>query len=393
MPSRRALLSSVGAASASLAGCNSLFGDGEDGESRHVPDDWTPASGEWGGQRYDQANSGHNPHASPPRTKPSMDWADDQGRGSIRIADGTVFHRSTATLRGLDATDGSERFAISRLSGSFSRYVDGRLYDATIDGIAALNLDGQSAWDERVNYDDPVGSLIERDGIVFLSTGMDTIHHHDADTGERVDATVHDTAVRDLANHDGILYAALADGLVAYDVAADGSLEEEWRHRIDGESDLEPRFVVVGDDRVYLTRRRGRETGPSAVDVIDVAEGAQLGTLEFHRSADVVAVGEYAYVSAARRTGSGPTDGELFAFDGLDRVWSVEVEPAPGLAGGGDVLCVGAADIDAETSRVIALDAKSGDELWSYEGAFPQAVVGEAVYAMSADGRLVALRE
>lgn len=44
MPSRRALLAGVGAATVQLAGCNDLFGDG--GDSRRVPGDWTLATGE-----------------------------------------------------------------------------------------------------------------------------------------------------------------------------------------------------------------------------------------------------------------------------------------------------------------------------------------------------------
>lgn len=395
MPRRRALLAGLGAASASLAGCNVVFGDDEDdGPERRVPGDWTPAPGEWANPRYDLANSGYNPHASPPGSEPSVAWEVDAWTSSVLVADGTVFLRDGVKLHGYDAEDGDDQFDVSLLSGSLHQYVEGRIYDRNLDGLDALTLEGEPAWDEPIEYEEWLAGVVERDGYVFISTGTDTIHHHDADTGERVDATVHEGAVRGLSNRDGVLYAALADGLATYDVADDGSLEERWRHRIDDGSELEPRSVVVGPDRAYLVRRRGRNSGPSAVDVFDVADESRLGTLEFERRAVVAAVdGEYAYVGLSRLTGRQPTDGELRAYDGTEDVWSADVEPAPVTVAGGGVLCVGSSDIEAGNSRIVALDATSGDALWTYAGAFPLAVVGETVYATTDDERFVALRD
>ena len=390
MLSRRALLAGVGAASAGLAGCNRVFGDDES-PTRLVPGDWTPDPGEWAGPGYDQANSSHNPHASPPSTEPTVDWADDRGRGSILIADGTVYHRETATLRGLDVTDGTEQFAVSRLSGSLYRYVDGRLYDETIDGIEALNLEGDSEWDDRIDYEDHVVGLVERDGYVYLSTGTDAIHHHEADTGERVDATVHDGRVGDLANRDGVLYAAVADGLVAYDVTDGGSLEEQWRGRLGAEETVDPITVSVGGALAYVLhrQRRGADVG-YAVSLFDVDRAEHVDTIDFDRSPAVSAIGEYAYVATTPDDGRIPTEGEITAYDGTDELWSVEFEPGPVwsvLAGG--TLFVGTG---AEEPAITALDAGNGDELWTYAGAFPRAVVGETVYATTDDDRFVALR-
>lgn len=224
-------------------------------------------------------------------------------------------------------------------------------------------------------------------GYVYVTTGTGTIHHHDAGTGERVDATVHDATVRDLANYGGILYAVLADGLVAGDVAGDGSLEEQWRHDVDGASTLEPGRVAVGGGRVALVQF-DRLADESAVSLFD-ADGASLGTVAFERSARRVAMREDWY--AATRLADGESRaGELYAFDDAGERWSVELETVPTwitLAAG--TLYVGSA---FDGPSLTAVDAASGDELWRLEGVFPHAVVGETIYATTADGLFVALR-
>lgn len=388
MPHRRALLAGIGAASTSLAGCNYLFGDGEATQQRAVPGDWTPGPGEWVGPAYDQANSGHNPHASPPRSEPTVDWEVDVNQASVLVADGTVFLRESTALHGLATDDGTERFEASRPSGALFRYVDGRLYDSILDGIEALTLEGEAEWDGAIEYDDRIMGFVERDGYLYLSNQSDTIHCHDADSGERVDATVHDTGVGGLANHDGVLYAALEDALVAYDVADDGSLEELWRYGLGDGDDPNPFSVAVQGERAWVVQERDRANSQSGVSLFDVESEEHLGTIELDAPASVSAIGEYTYLTR----GSDPTRGDILAYEGTEEQWVVELEPGPAwtvLAGG--TLYVGRGGREAPS--LTALDAESGDELWTYEGAFPQAVVGETIYATTGDDRFVALRE
>lgn len=403
MPSRRALLAGVGAVSAGLTGCIDLIGDvGDivDGDSRQVPADWTPAPGEWAGPGYDQANSNHNPHASPPSTEPSVAWAVEVSPPSVVVADGTVFLREPESLRGLAADDGAERFEVSRPSGLSFRYIAGRLYDLTpnrydpdvaddrLSRLHALTLDGEAIWDDSVRHTDQILSFVERERYVYVATGTKTIHHHDADTGERVDATVHDATVRDLANHDGVLYAALADGLVAYDVADDGSLEEQWRHRVDEESTLEPTRVAAGGGRIALVQF-DRMVDESAVSLFD-ADGASFGTVEFDRSARWFAMGEEWYAASWISEGESRA-GEVHAIDGTEARWSIELETGPmWLALADGTLYAGSA---LDGSSLTAVDAASGDELWRLDGVFPEAIVGETVYATTVDDRFVALRD
>lgn len=398
MPSRRTFLSSASAASAALAGCPRPFNDIF---SRYVPPDWTPGPGEWAGPGYDQANSNHNPHASPPETEPTEAWDVESSRPSVVVAEETVFLREAESLRALNAEDGSEQFEVSRPPGWGVRYVDGRLYDLTPDRLDpdatesrlsklhGLTLDGETVWDDPVRHTDQITSFVEREGYVYVTTGKESLHHHDIETSERVDATVHDVAVLQLANHDGVLYAMLADGVVAYDVTDEGSLEERWRHRFNEKSDFEPVNFAIGGGRAALVLNQ-KESRGIRVLMFDIGGGEFLGPIEFERSATRIVMGEYSYINTIRTASSRPTAGEIRAYDGTDEHWTVDLEFPPfWLALAGQTLIVGGND----GLTVAAIDGESGDKLWTYEGAFPNAVVDEAIYATTRDDQFVALRE
>lgn len=391
---RRALLAGAGAASAALAGCNSVFGDGDSSPSRQVPGDWTPAPGEWGGPTYDQANSGHNPHATPPGDEPTVAWETESPRLSIAVAADTVYARQSSTLRGLAAEDGDERFRVSRLGGSLYRYVDGRLYDHTGSGLEALTLDGDPEWDGRVDLDGDLVGLVERDGYVYVSTGTDAVRRYDADTGASVgDAYGFDVEVGGLANSDGTLYAALADGLAAFEVDDDGALTRRWRREADHAYRPRSTGVAIGDGLAVVSevrRNADGSAGGSAFSAFDV-DGTHLGTLEFDHPVTVGAVDDVLYVVTHRGTDSPPVDGTVRAYDGTEERWAVDLAVAPGwLVLADETLYVGGG---IEDPAIAALDAGGGDTRWTYEGAFPLAAVDETIYAATDDGRLVALRD
>lgn len=225
--------------------------------------------------------------------------------------------------------------------------------------------------------------FVERDGYLYLSTQTDTIHCHDANTGERVDAIVHDVGVRGLANHDGVLYAALEDALVAYD----GRLEELWRYGLCDGDEPNPFSVAVHGERAWVVQQRERASSQSAVSLLDVETEEHLGTVEFDDGPSGTVIGEFTYVTL----GSTSTGGEIHAYDGTEEQWSVELQLGPAWSALADgTLYVGR--IGSEEPILTALDAESGDELWTYEGALPHAVVGETVYATTDDDRFVALR-
>lgn len=388
MPSRRALLSSVSAASATLAGCPRPFGGVF---SRQVPADWTPDPGEWAGPGYDQANSGHNPHASPPGTEPAVAWEVTSSQPSVVVAGGTVFLRESESLRALAVDDGSEWYEVTRPLSQLVvwSYIDGRLYDGTADRLAALALDGESVWDNPIRHVDRIGSIVERDGFVYVTTGIESLHHYNTETGKRVEATVHDTIVWGLANHEGVLYALLTDGVAAYDVADDESLVEQWRHRIGKTSGFEPSYFAVGGGRAALVLRRSGDEGIRVL-IFDTGGGEFLGPIEFERPVSQIVMGKYTYVATIQSTSSRPTGGEIRAYDGTEERWAVELEITPfWLALADETLLVGG---NPELTTV-AIDGEGGHELWTYEGAFPNAVVDETIYATTTDDRFVALRE
>jgi len=394
MVDRRAFLAGVGSASAALAGCADAFGDDSE---RRVPADWTPAPGEWGGPAYDQADSGHNPHATPPADEPTVAWDVEGQQPSVLVADGTVFLRRGGRLRGLDAEDGTERFAVSRLNGSLLRYVDGRLYDRTVDGVEALTLEGDAEWEAPIDREEPVFSLVEREGYVYVVTASETVvpegsgavGRHDAATGERLEDARLDAEVGGLANHEGTLYAALEDGIAALDVGADGGLETRWRHRADW-SAVGLGSVAAAGDRAYV-RAEPDPVAETVLSAYDLDAEAHLGTLRFDRVVTAPAVGEYVHVVTADHGNGRPEDGDVRAYDGADEQWTVEFDSVPAWSALADgTLYVGSG---LEETRLTALDAATGEERWTYEGAFPHAVVGETVYASTDDGRFVALRE
>jgi len=377
----------MGAVSVPLAGCSGLLGGFS---SRQVSADWAPSPGEWGGPGYDQANSGHNPHASPPLTEPTIAWDVASSLPSVVIAEETVFLRESGSLRALAAADGSESYEVSRPESQLVAwsYVAGRFYEGTANGLDAVALDGESVWDDPTRYVDRVSGFVERDGYVYATTGIESLHHHDAETGERVDATVHDAVVQGLANHEGVLYAVLADGVAAYDTADDGSLDERWRHRIEEESEFEPIHFAVGGGQAALVLH-DRTADETRVSVFGTGGSEFLHALEFDQRVTRIVIGEYSYVATIRTTDSRPTGGEIRAYDGTEERWTVELETPPfSLVLADKTLIVGGSN-----EQTLAIGSRSGDNLWAYEGTTPLAVVGETIYGTTAGDRFVALRE
>ncbi|WP_305882568.1 PQQ-binding-like beta-propeller repeat protein [Haloplanus ruber] len=189
-------------------------------------DAWTPAPGTWPLRRYDPANTAHNPHATPPRERPTL--------REFTTLSTSARRPSYSPLVGPDyvVVYGSGLAAYARDDGSAARTVaaatpragfgpDGHLHTVSLESdtdSAPTAVVGYEAADLRERYrvpldaDNPRGLTVGTDEV-YLGTEQGTLHGVDADGGRRwrVDGTMP-------ALVDNRLYAAGAplDGTVAY---------------------------------------------------------------------------------------------------------------------------------------------------------------------------------
>lgn len=392
---RRRLLASAAAAAPALAGCaavnRSAVGDAlREPPERRVAPDWRPGPETWASDAYGPANTGHNPHASPPRREPTVDWR----RGlsgppnSLLVAEGRVYCATADRLVALDAATGVVRWARAVEASSALTYVDGRLYATNTDEeVAALAPDGTERWRTAVDAES-LKSLHERSGYVFLGTfsGHRVLH---ADTGTVVRSP--DAEWEFLAAAGGRVYVtrgAPSGTPVTY--AADGRrLAERWRVEtdcgvgrpvVDGERvyyDVDPEFTLDCDGRHRLWAHG--------------AGGERLWTAQFAGEVRSPAAGDdRLFVPTASADGDG---GSVVCLgpDG-ERRWTHGTAGGvgpPAVAGG----TVYAAPRDDDRAPLVAVDAATGDRLWRrpVTGDVRIAAAGERLYVGDETG-VVALR-
>lgn len=399
MPTRRALLAAAGTGVAALAGCSA---PGETA-SRQVPPDWTPRDGEWADDRYGPAKTGHNPTAAPPAAEPDVEWTVAGDPRHLLVASGRVHVRTRARLTAYDAATGEEAWTANPLSGGRTWYIDGRLYDIAQGLVTALSLEGDDQWETRNIRGEAV---FENGGAVYV--GGERLLWLNADTGDPIGERR--VGFRDFAGADGVLYAAGVDGVVAHDIGG-GELEDRWRapealtdewHR-NPEAEEDPERtergspstrVAVAGGTVYVREApRAATANRARLVAFDADSGDVRFDREFERNVSAPILAGGLYLTAARLTDEGPADGELLAFDGDERRWSLELDPFGPAVAGGSTLLVGTVAEDGETPATTAVST-DGQRRWTYEGAWPLAAVGDTVYARTggADPELLALR-
>ena len=387
MPSirRRHVLTALSASLAGLAGCTAARERAGDlrrpSPERRVDPDWRPESGTWAEREYGPTNGRSNPHATPPRTEPEIDWERDLeqpiGDGTLVVAEETVYLSTRRRLLALDADDGTVRWDRDLDDGAGLKYVDGRLYQLNWglheSALVARSPGGGERW--RTAIPDHLMDVHERDGYLFVS-GRNRYWTLHADTGEIV--REREDWLRRFAADGDRLYAALSDVLVGYEV--DGrTLDERWRSN----SELAPEsgYPVVANDRIFVPLYHPTGTG-GGVSVSDPS-GERRHRIELEQGPRYLVATEDGPVAVPS---SNEPDGELVALrpDG-ERRWSAAV--------GGRARAIAAGEtVYAGTSPLLALDAASGERLWeSSMGAVRLAAAGSTLYVVTAD-RLVALR-
>lgn len=318
--------------------------------TRRVAPDWRPGPGTWAERAYGPTNRRYNPHATPPRSQPTVAWRYEfdasLGDGHPVIVNGTVYAATERRLLALDAADGAVQWTRDIGGPAGLKYVDGRLYQVDYDlqepDLVARGPDGDVSW--RTTLPDKIRGVHERDGYVFVA-GRDRYWTLHADTGEVV--RERDTRVRNMASTRDSVYAAFSDHLVRYTVEG-RTLEERWRVQDDILTEVV--HPVVTDEWIYVPRfKPGGDEGELAVYGHD---GEHRGRLDLNQSPRGLTVPSHdlVVVSTARVPGV-----HAMQRDGTRR-WTVDVDgSARAIAADGTVYA---------GNPLVAIDAESGDRLW-----------------------------
>lgn len=370
----------------SLAGCAFLEAGGDDG-ARRVPGDWRPEPGEWANfEAYGPHRNRYNPHASPPRTQPAVDWETDPGHRkrahpSFVIADGTMYVRQRPALYAIDIGTGEELWTKSRSAFGRITYIDGRIYHDQRDQNEVLDLSGERIW----RMDEPGAMVGEMERYVYTGT-KEGIAWHDTESGDRVGSSALDTGPGTIV--DGTIYG-FDDGVAAYKHSED-TPTQEWHATPEDSGSVKGNLFVVTDDTIYV----GEETPDRATRIGRYSlDGDRLETeteiLENHRIRGLVVADGVEYLSLIENDPrqEGIQGSHLRARDGDgDTLWEASYEEtmysAPVVANDAVYVVVGA--------DLLALDAGTGETLWELEGAGGDlAVVDDTIYTWGLEFRAI----
>lgn len=357
--------------------------------------------------RFDAANTGYAPDAVGPTEAVTEAWSVDLGtpvRSSPVVAGGTVVVSGDEGIaRGLDTTDGSERWQeragvpgfISAAIGDGVAYIVGSTQDRA-NVITARDLaDGSERWRMEKDIRQIRTPVLADDRLyVFGSEGVhavDTDDERSAWTTEGVSVTSLTGAVSEETLYVSVLTEpnAASDtpfedrhrGVLALD-ATDGS--KRWMFDLDALVSSSPAVV---DGVVYVG------SDDDSLVAIDAEAGEERWRFETDGSVPASPAvtdheGGTVYV--------GCVDGSVYAIDSErhEQRWAVDtgsgVISSPAVVS--DTVYVG-----NEDGYVLALDADAGEERWRFETDGPvissPAVVSNTVFVGSNDGHVYALTE
>lgn len=394
MPStRRRFLAATGAATATLAGCTSVVRSPLGDTFRSVPDrrvdpGWRPGPGTWAQDGYGPANTGFNPHASPPRAPPTVRWEHrfPEPPDDLCVAEGVVYCATRDQLVALDAATGAVRWERAA-DASGLKYIDGRLYFwNTEEAFVALATDGTELWRTEIEAE-ALKDYYEQDGYVYVGTfsGHRVLH---TDSGAVVRSR--DAEWEFLASGPGRLYTTRgsAPGTpVTYDVA-DAGVDERWRVDID----CDVGRPAVGSEQVYYTVEPDYTADCSGSDRLEAYDTAGKSRWAVTFDADLwypAVADEQVFVPMAAADGE-PGGLTCFGTDG-EQQWTHETSGGLKRAtvANGTVYAV---PTRGSTAPLIACESSSGDRLWERAVA-PDAAIAAAENTLyvGTGARLVAL--
>lgn len=406
MPSRRALLLGLGAGTllyggASVARLGRL-------EPLPVPTNTWPLA------RRDHRNTARSDGRVP--ADPTVAWETGSVGGDppTALVVGTDrVYAGGARLLALARADGTEQW---RADGGASRLAltDDRLYAAPpfaaeSPGLRALDRDGTEAW--RVPF--PSADSVVPTGSAVFASGHDRVQSVAPDGNPRFETDVAGAGPVHLAVHDGSLYAGGPMGVLRY----------ERRTVLEAFDDRPPSVAWYGGRGGFAgppTLHDGRllagyedAGGTGAVKALDPSDGGTAWTalsrpsdaaVERQWASSPVVVDDTAVVAVTQWLAEGREHAlvGLDVTDGRERWRRRAVSWLPDVAAGRRTALFATASDDAPDApagdappgSVVAL-APDGTERWrvGFEaGVRAVAPVGDTVFALLADGRVVALR-
>jgi outer membrane protein assembly factor BamB len=335
----------------------------------------------WAERDYGPSKRRHNPHSTPPRTEPVVDWQhafdaplDD---GWFIVADDTVYVATRRQLLALDTADGRTRWK-RRIDGPAGlKYVDGRLYQLNWrlreSDLVARSLSGDERW--RTTIPSQLRGLHEQNGYVFVA-GRDRYWTLHADTGTIVRAR--DDWVRNMAFDGDALYAAFSGTLVRYEIEG-RTLQAQWQTKVDYPT--QSGQPVVAEDVIYVPQYNpGRNTGGVLVSGTAGENQHRISLQRSPRRVTMTEDGTGVVVTLTKGQGL-----RAIQPDG-DQQWTADVRGRSSAIAANGAVFAG--------DPLIALDDKSGEQLWTLDvdGVAQLAAAESTLYVAQYD-RLIAFRE
>ncbi|SEO26393.1 Outer membrane protein assembly factor BamB, contains PQQ-like beta-propeller repeat [Halogranum amylolyticum] len=342
MPSRRQVLTTVGALSAgSAAGC---LGERETAGAAVDGDGTT----DWPMAHFDTVASGYNPKSVGPTEKPTERWNVEVGWsiGRPAVADGTVYLSTQTHLHAIDVESGEERWSRGPTDRTDAPgYTAPAVDDGTVyvgvsrgGGLLALDAaDGSERWryetgDERTGVDvPPIPDSVGDGGWSSLVVASDdgVVHHLDLETQEANWTFEVYGHVSRLVSRGNVVHAGTEGGEVY--ALYDG--EGLWRRKLPG------KITALG------AQHDGGDVLASTFGggVFRLRDGAHAGRTRWHTEDGPVAH-EAFVVADGRVCGTDLADATVLDERSGDVQWEVDGDFGVPPAGAGDTLYLGGED-------------------------------------------------
>ncbi|MFC4543426.1 PQQ-binding-like beta-propeller repeat protein [Halosolutus amylolyticus] len=360
-PSRRALLASVGAASATIAGCSELSrevstpdpdeppesGVGElPDPGRHV----SGANGEWSTFGCNAANTRAIADGEAPVDGVTERWRVEVAQTAYRepiVADDRVYFLDVDTLRVFDADDGTELWTVPDVD-TVPLLWDGVAYVSTHESVRAIDSDnGGILWERSFETPGRATTPATYDGSSLVCGAGEEVVSLDPENGDvQWRRDVFGQVIDHAAIAQGYYWIVATEAGMVYAIDDGGRGWRQWR--LPAGPTCPP---SIDTDAVYVTCRNGTTYALTMDEQADAADGIRWSVDTGQAERGIALAEGVVYVATL--------SGTLHAIDSASgtRYWKYDIgdwqHTAPVL--GRDTLFVGG-------DRLWAVDPTPGDD-------------------------------